>query len=136
MDDITHALNGATCFTKLDMKAGYHQILLKEESCYITAISTLKGVKQYGRLNFETKSASEMFQHVIAQCLPDTPGVLNISDDILIYGKTIAEHKQTTNVFCIKTKLNFLVWFSHVMVYHPTQQKSQPSKILLLLKIY
>ena len=92
VDDIIHALNGATCFSTLDLKAGYHQILVNEESRYITACSTPQGVKQYRRLNFGTKSASEMFQHVIAQCLRDIPGVLNISDDILIYGKTIAEH--------------------------------------------
>ena len=37
-------------------------------------------------------SASEVFQHTIAQVLNDIPGVKNVSDDILVYGKTQMEH--------------------------------------------
>ena len=44
VDDIIHALNGATCFSTLYLKAGYHQILSKEESHYITTFSTPEGV--------------------------------------------------------------------------------------------
>lgn len=84
VDDVIQALNGATMFSKLDLKSGYHQIMLSDESRYITAFSTHKGVKQFTRLNFGTNSASEIFQHVISERLRDIPGVLNISDDILV----------------------------------------------------
>ena len=33
-----------------------------------------------------------MFQYTIAQVLNDIPGVKNVSDDILVYGKTQMEH--------------------------------------------
>ena len=97
VDDVIHSLNGATMFSKIDLKSGYHQIKLSEESRFITAFSTPKGVKQFTRLNFGTNSASEIFQHVISERLHGIPGVLNISDDILIYGKTPEEHHKSLN---------------------------------------
>ena len=46
VDDVIHALNGATMFSKLDLRSGYHQIVLHDDSRYITAFSTHCGVKQ------------------------------------------------------------------------------------------
>ena len=92
VDDVIHALNGATMFSKLDLRSGYHQILLHDDSRYITAFSTHSGVKQFRRLNFGTNTASETFQPVISTRLQGIPGVLNISDDILVYGKNPQYH--------------------------------------------
>ena len=40
VDDLVHNLNGATVFSKLDLKAGYHQIPLAEESHHVMAFVT------------------------------------------------------------------------------------------------
>ena len=72
-------------FSKLDLKSGYHQIKLLEESRFITAFSTPIGVKQFIRLNFGTNSASEIFQHVVSERLRGIREVSNISDDIMVY---------------------------------------------------
>ena len=61
VDDLVHNLNGATVFTKLDLRRGYHQVPLSPESRCITRFTTHKGLRQYTRLNFGTNSASEMF---------------------------------------------------------------------------
>ena len=79
MDDVIHSLYGATVFPKLDLKSGYNQITLSEESRCKTEFSSLKGVKQFTRLNFGTNSASKIFQHVISERLHRIPGVLNIT---------------------------------------------------------
>ena len=92
VDDLIHTLNGATVFSKLDLRAGYHQLALAEESRYITTFATHKGLRRYARLNFGTNSASEMFQNVISNQIHDIPGALNISDDVIVFGKTQAEH--------------------------------------------
>ena len=92
VDDLIHTLNGATVFSKLDLRAGYHQLALAEESQYITMFATHKGLRRYARLNFGTNSASEMFQNVISNQIHDISGALNISDDVIIFGKTQAEH--------------------------------------------
>ena len=41
---------------------------------------------------FGISSASELFQNIIKQILAEIPGTLNISDDILLYGKDQQDH--------------------------------------------
>lgn len=94
VDDLIHALNGATVFSKLDLRSGYHQLCLAKESRHITTFATHEGLRRYKKLNFGTNSASEIFQHVIAEQIRDIPNVLNISDDVIVFGKTQAEHDQ------------------------------------------
>ena len=53
VDDLIHALNGAKVFSKFDLRSGYHQLVLSEESRSITTFVTHKGIMRYKRLNFE-----------------------------------------------------------------------------------
>ena len=92
VDDLIHTLNGATVFSKLDLRSGYHQLTLAPESRHVTTFATHKGLWRYSRLNFGTNSASEIFQKVINQQIHNIPGTLNISDDVIIFGKTQADH--------------------------------------------
>ena len=93
-DDLVDALNGAKIFSKLDLRSGYHQLSLASESRYITTFATHEGLRRYKRLNFGTNSASEIFQHIISEQIRDIPGSINISDDIIVFGKTRQEHDQ------------------------------------------
>ncbi|KAM7281475.1 uncharacterized protein ISCGN_005727 [Ixodes scapularis] len=47
------------------------------------------------RLNFGIGAAAELFQNTVRQVLAGIPGVINISDDILVYGKTDQEHNDS-----------------------------------------
>ncbi|XP_038049667.1 uncharacterized protein K02A2.6-like [Patiria miniata] len=88
IDDIISKVNGAKVFSKLDLNAGYHQIELAEESRYITVFSTYIGLFRYKRLNFGVTSAAEVFQNLIQSSLHGLDGVINISDDILIFARS------------------------------------------------
>ena len=79
-------------FSKLDLTSGYHQIELDEDSRHLTTFATHKGLFRYTRLNFGLSSSAEIFHHEIQQCLEEIPGALNISDDILIFGKDQESH--------------------------------------------
>ena len=98
MDDLAHTLNGATVFSKLDLRSGYHQLTLTPESRYITTFATHKGLWRYNRLNFGTSLASEIFQKEFNPCT----GSLNISDDDIVFGHTQAEHDEALEAVCRK----------------------------------
>ena len=94
LDDILASLNGSTVFSKLDLKNGYHQVELDEDSRFLTVFSAHNGLWRFKRLNFGVNSAAEQFQNLIQSALAGLPGVINISDDILVFGKDPEEHKE------------------------------------------
>ena len=75
VEDISFDLNGATCFSKLDLSQAYHQLELDEESRYITTFSTHIGLVRYKRLNYGTNAAAEIFQYILQTQLQGLTGV-------------------------------------------------------------
>ena len=92
VDDLVVKLNGAAVISKLDLKSGYNQIMIDQSSRYITAFFTHMGIFQYKRLNFGINTAAEIFHKTIENLLAGVDGVVNMSDDIIISGKTQKEH--------------------------------------------
>ena len=92
VEELIHDLNGAKVFSKLDLRNGYHQLELENSSRYVTCFSTHLGIFRYKRLNLGISSASEIFQETISNVIQDIDNVKNISDDILVFGKTQQEH--------------------------------------------
>ncbi|KAK7104470.1 hypothetical protein V1264_019182 [Littorina saxatilis] len=87
-------MNGSTVFTKLDLKWGFHQLELDEESRGITTFASHNGLYRYRRLNFGICSAPELYQFTIQQVLQDCEGARNMTDDIIVHGKNMEEHDQ------------------------------------------
>ena len=94
IDEILEDMTGATVFSKLDLKWGYHQIELEPESRPLTTFVTHTGLWRYKRLMFGISSAPEIYQHIIGQVLQGIPGVHNISDDIIVSGETVQQHDE------------------------------------------
>lgn len=94
IEDVLSDLKCAKFFSKLDLNQGYHQLTLAEESRYITTFSTHVGLRRYKRLNFGISCTSEIFQNTIQTVLEGLDGVMNVSNDILIYSSTTEQHKQ------------------------------------------
>ena len=95
LDDLKADLNGSKYFSKLDLTQGYHQIELDPASRNITTFSTHLGLRRYKRLNFGVTSAAEIFQNIISGVIANIPRTINMSDDILIYGRTLEEHNHS-----------------------------------------
>ena len=106
VDEILYQLNGSKVFSKLDLKWGFQQIELEQQSKVITTFITHKGLYRYKRLMFGMSSAPELYQHTIQQVLAGCEGAYNIQDDIIIYDCTVEEHnnrlQKTTE--CIRDK--------------------------------
>ena len=104
--------------------------MLKDDgSRDITTFVTNKGLYRYKRLNFGISSANEMYQYVIEQVLQGCEGARDISDDIIVHGKTKEEHDQrvckvlerlkgrglTLNSEKCKFSMDRLVFMGHVL---------------------
>lgn len=98
LDDLVQVLNGASVFSKLDMNQAYHQLELHPDSRYLTTFSSPIGLRRYKRLVFGVNCASEIFQHTLSQVLQGIPGVLNMWDDILVYGSSQEEHDRNLDL--------------------------------------
>ena len=92
IDELITELSGASVFSKLDLNQGYNQLELDESSRYITTFATHLGLRRYTRLFFGINSAAEVFQEAIRNAFQGISGSINISDDILVFGKNQREH--------------------------------------------
>ncbi|XP_064475837.1 uncharacterized protein K02A2.6-like [Ornithodoros turicata] len=94
MEELLNKLSGAKIFSKLDLTAAYHQLVLAEESRDLTAFITHEGLFRYKRLCFGLASAPSAFQKLLANVLKGCTGALHYLDDIIIFGKNEEEHEQ------------------------------------------
>ncbi|RWS20167.1 Transposon Ty3-I Gag-Pol polyprotein-like protein, partial [Leptotrombidium deliense] len=91
-DDILAKVNGAKYFTVLDLKKGFLQLELDEESSDLCAFNTPFGRYKFKNLAFGIKSAPEVFQQIMDEVFGDIEGVSVYIDDLLIPGKTKEDH--------------------------------------------
>ena len=93
MADITSSLAGASIFSKLDLKKGYHQIPVYPSDVKKTAIITPFGLFEFLRMPFGLKNAGMSFQRFMDRILGGLPFVLIYLDDILVASPDRATHK-------------------------------------------
>ena len=104
LESIVDDMNGSIYFSKLDMKEAYNQIELAEQSRYLTNFHTDEGLMRYTRLCYGINNAFEQFQKGLDQNIGKIKNVKFISDDLIIYTKTIKEHTKTLEKVFSKIK--------------------------------
>lgn len=92
VEEITHKLTGAKYFSKLDAKNGYWSVKLDEESSFLTNFNSPFGRYRFLRMPFGLVMSQDVFQQHMDQFLEECEGIVSITDDIVVYGKTEAEH--------------------------------------------
>ena len=87
-------LGQSAYFSTIDLKSGFHQILLKEEDREKTAFSVNNGKYEYCRLAFGLKNAPSIFQRAIDDVLREHIGKFChvYIDDVIIFSKTAEQH--------------------------------------------
>ncbi|XP_046391596.1 uncharacterized protein K02A2.6-like [Ischnura elegans] len=81
-------------FSKLDASRGYYQIPLRRECRLLTTFITPFGRYCFNRLPMGLSSAGEHFQRRMSAALAGLKGVINVMDDILVFGATEKEHDE------------------------------------------
>src|SRR3954467_778930 len=96
IDDLIDRLQGASVFTKIDLRWGYNQVRIHKDDIEKTAFRTRYGHYQYKVMPFGLTNAPATFQALVQDILKPLLDICVIVyiDDILIFSKTDTEHRE------------------------------------------
>lgn len=94
VEEVASRMPSAKYFSVLNANQGFWQVRLDEQSSKLCTFNTPIGRYHLLHLPFGIPSVSEVFQRSVAQMIEGLDGVVNIIDDLLVWGDTIEEHDQ------------------------------------------
>ncbi len=123
LPNIAELLNSAAghkYYSSLDLRSGYHQMLMEEESRPLTSFVTKYGTYQFNVLPFGVANGPPAFSRLIKSLLGHVKGVITYMDDILIFSNTLEEHHVALRtVFDIMRKNQLYLKFSKCNFLQP-----------------
>lgn len=96
VDEMLQRVGGCSVFSKIDLNNAYHQLPMFESDKEKTAFTCRYGTFEFNVMPFGLMNAPSTFQRVMNSVFMELldSGVLIYMDDILVYSKSVQEHKQ------------------------------------------
>jgi hypothetical protein len=96
IEDLFDRMKGASVFSKIDLRSGYHQLKIWESDIPKTAFRTKYGLYEYTVMSFGLTNAPAYFMYLINKVFMEylDKFVVVFMDDILIFSKMKEEHEK------------------------------------------
>src|SRR5664279_2092258 len=96
INDLLDQLKGASVFSKINLRSGYHQLKIRKEDIPKTAFTTRYGLYEYTVMSFGLSNAPAYFMSMMNNVFMEflQKFVVGFIDDILVYSKNEKEHEE------------------------------------------
>lgn len=93
IQDLVRSIRNSKYFVALDLRSGYWQVLMEDNSIPFTAFRSHLGLYEFTVMPFGLKTAPATFSRLMDKVIGDMywDGVCVYLDDVLIYGETFGE---------------------------------------------
>jgi hypothetical protein len=110
IEDLLNQMKGASVFSKIDLRSGYHQLKIRESDIPKTSFRTRYGLYEYTMMSFGLTNVLAYFMYLMNKVFMEylDKFVVVFIDDILIFSKTEEEHEKHIRLVLEKLRSNKL----------------------------
>jgi hypothetical protein len=110
IEDLFDQMKGASVFSKIDLRSGYHQLKIQESNIPKTTFRTWYGLYEYIVMSFGLANTPAYFMYLMNKVFMEylDKFVVVFIDDILVFSKTEEEHENHLRLVLEKLRSNKL----------------------------